>query len=89
MKTINNNSIKILVRIRDIENNLGLCEGRGMTKEQITNRCGMSDSTINRGIKLLKENGYIKEGIKNVNKNTYYITEQGINLLKAINKRTV
>lgn len=89
MRIINNNSIKILVRIRDVENNLGLCEGRGMTKEQITTRCEMSTSTINRGIKLLKDNGYIKEGIMSINRKTYYITQQGINLLKAINKRSI
>lgn len=89
MKTLNNNTIKVLIKIRDKENNLGLCQGRGITKEEVLKRCDLSDSTVNRAIKLLLEYGYIKEGIKNINKKTYYITQNGIGMLKSINKKTI
>lgn len=89
MKTLNNNSIKVLIKIRDKENNLGLCQGRGMTKEDIVKRSKLSVSTVNRAIKLLKEEGYINEAIKNVNKKAYYISEDGINMLKLLNKQSI
>ena len=89
MKTLNNNSIKVLIKIRDKENNLGLCQGRGMTKEDIVKRSELSVSTVNRAIKLLMEKGYINEAIKNINKKAYYISEDGIKMLKLINKKSI
>lgn len=89
MKTLNNNSIKVLIKIRDKENNLGLCKGRGMTKDDIVKRSELSVSTVNRAIKLLQEKGYINEAIKYINKKTYYISEDGINMLKLINENFV
>ena len=89
MKTLNNNSIKILIKIRDKENNLGLCQGRGMTKDDIVKRSELSVSTVNRAIKLLMEKGYINEAIKNINKKAYYISEDGIKMLKLINKKSI
>lgn len=89
MKTLNNNSIKVLIKIRDKENNLGLCQGRGMTKDDIVKRSELSVSTVNRAIKLLMEKGYINEAIKNINKKAYYISEDGIKMLKLINKKSI
>lgn len=89
MKTLNNNTIKVLIKIRDKENNLGLCQGRGVTKDDIVKRCDLSDSTVNRAIKLLLDKGYIKEGIKNINKKTYYISQEGVDMLRFINKKTI
>ena len=89
MKTLNNNSIKVLIKIRDKENNLGLCQGRGITKDDIVKRSEWSVSTVNRAIKLLLEKGYINEAIKHINKKTYYISEDGMNMLRLLNKQSI
>lgn len=89
MITLNNNSIKILINVRDKENNLGLCKGRGITKDILKEKSGLSESTINRAIKLLKDEGYIDDAIKNINKKAYYISKKGIEMLKILNEKSI
>lgn len=89
MKELNSNHIKVLINIRDKKNDIGLCMGKGMTKDELIKRCGLSASTINRAIRILLQNGYIKEAIKNVNKKSYYISEDGLNMLRLLNKKTI
>lgn len=89
MKELNNNSYLVLVSIRDKDNNLGLCKARGMTKYDIVQRSGLSESTVQRAIQVLITCGYIKEAIKQVNKKAYYISEDGVKEVLEANKNYV
>lgn len=80
----NNNAYKILQKIYNAKEKIGISEARGMTKDIIVERSGFSSSTVNRAIKVLLENGLIAEAIKQVNKNAYYVTEKGIERLKEM-----
>lgn len=87
MRTLNSNGFLVLTSIRNKENNTGLNAARGTEKEIIIKNSGLSSSTVNRALKLLLEEGLIKEAIKQVNKKAYYITESGITKLKEVNGR--
>lgn len=76
MKELNNNTYLVLVSIRDKENNKGLCKARGMSKCDIVTKSGLSESTVDRALKVLLECGYIKEAIKQINKKAYYISQE-------------
>lgn len=87
MAEANNNVYIVLQCIRDKNNDLGLCEARGMTKELIVQRSQLSTSTVNRAIIKLLELGLIKEAIKQVNKKAYYVTPKGVERVKELYKK--
>ena len=84
MNILNSNDYMILACIRDTENNIGLCEARGMTKIMIKERTELSISTVNRSINKLLEAGFINNAIKEINKKTYYINKIGTNRLLEV-----
>ena len=81
MLNLNSNDLVVLNSIIDKENNLGLCEARGMTKDLLVKKTELSLSTINRSIEKLLANEYISKGIKQVKKHSFYITQKGYNKL--------
>lgn len=87
MQVLNTNDFLILSCIGDKERNLGLCEARGMTRQMITDKSGLSMSTVIRSTNKLLEAGLIGNAIKQINTKAYYVTEYGIQRLKEINKR--
>ena len=86
MAILNSNDYVILYSIRDSKNNLGLCEGRGMSKKVIAERSKLSLSTVTRSVAKLLESGFISEAIKQVNTNAYYINEKGKARLSEVYK---
>ena len=60
--------------------------GTAITTEEIKNYCaiGKSDTTLNRAYRYLKSEGYIAQGGKDGKFFTYYVTEDGVNLLKEM-----
>lgn len=60
--------------------------GTAITTEEIKNYCtiGKSDTTLNRAFRFLKTEGYIEQGVKDGKFFTYYVTENGLNLLKEM-----
>jgi predicted transcriptional regulator len=83
----NNNVYIVLQCIRDKENDLGLCEARGMTKELIEQKSKLSSSTVNRALAKLLNMGLIKEALKQVNKKAYYVTPEGVQRVKELYKK--
>lgn len=88
MQKLNNNAYKILTFVGDKKNNIGLSAARGTSKEYIVERSGFSLSTVNRAIPLLLENGFIDNAIMQVSKKTYYITQKGLDEIRAMNNLT-
>lgn len=77
MAVLNSNDFRILSCIVDKENDLGMCEARGITKKALVKRSKLSESTINRSIKKLLEENLIAEAIKQINTKAYYLTIKG------------
>lgn len=87
MTTLNSNDYLILAYMRDIKNDIGVREARGMTKKIIAERSKLSISTVNRSIVKLLDSGLISEAIKQVNTNAYYVNEKGKARLIEVNKK--
>lgn len=64
-----------------------MCSCRGMTKDKIMEKTKLSRSTVNNALRILLENEFIEEGVKQVNKKAYYITEKGMKHYCEINKK--
>lgn len=77
MIILNSNDFKILACIVDKENDFGLCEARGTTKDMLKERSGLSMSTVNRSVKKLLQEELIAEGIKQIKKHSFYLTKKG------------
>ena len=60
--------------------------GTAITTEEIKSYCaiGKSDTTLNRAFRFLKTEGYIAQGVKDGKFFTYYVTDEGLNLLKEM-----
>lgn len=89
MNTFNSNIYKVFISIRDKNEKMGTCICHGTTKEKIMEKTGLSRSTVNKALKLLLDKKYIGEGVKFVNKKTYYITEEGMKNYLEINKESI
>src|SRR5574344_908132 len=74
---LNSNDLVILSSIVDKTNNLGMCEARGITKTLLSEKTNLSLSTVNRCINKLVKLGYVGNAIKQVRKNSYYLTKKG------------
>ncbi|HAT4302340.1 TPA: winged helix-turn-helix transcriptional regulator [Clostridium perfringens] len=84
MKKLNSNCIVVALSIMDYDKDLGFTEGRGTNKEEIMEKSRLSLSTVNRSLKLLIEQGLVKEAIKQINKKAYYVTQDGLDKIKEI-----
>lgn len=82
ISTLNSNDLLVLSCVRDREKNTGNCSARGTIKAVLVEKSGLSISTINRSVKKLIACGLLGNGVKQVNKTTFYITEKGISLLR-------
>lgn len=82
LKILNTNDLVVLSCVRDKENNTGLCSARGTTKAVLVEKSELSLSTINRSVKKLVECGLLENGVKQVNRTTYFITSKGLEILK-------
>lgn len=60
--------------------------GKAVTIQHINNYCpiGKSYTTILRAIQFLNNNGFIEQGVKDGQFNTYYINQNGIEKLKEM-----
>ncbi|MBP3931041.1 winged helix-turn-helix domain-containing protein [Romboutsia timonensis] len=83
---LNNNDYIILSSVRDKDNNLGLCKARGMTIDSLVDKSKLSTSTVRRSIKKLLDREFIDYGVRQINKNTFYVTEKGLMELKSVSK---
>ena len=86
MKSLNTNDFIILSSIRDSRNNFGMCKARGSTVGMIVLRSKLSESTVRRSIRKLLEKGFIDYGLKQINKDSFYVTELGINEIGEVRK---
>lgn len=86
MVILNSNDFVVLSSIRDKKNNLGLCKARGMTVKTLVETSKLSESTVRRSIKKLLQREYIDYGIKQINKDSFYVTEKGIKELEDVLK---
>lgn len=86
MVILNSNDFVVLSSIRDKKNNLGLCKARGTTIKTLIEVTKLSDSTVRRSIKKLLQKEYIDYGIRQVNKDSFYVTEKGIKELEDVLK---
>lgn len=86
MVVLNSNDFVVLSSIRDKKNNLGLCKARGMTVKTLVETSKLSESTVRRAIKKLLQREYIDYGIKQINKDSFYVTEKGIKELEDVLK---
>lgn len=87
IKVLNSNDYFILSKIYYPEEKMGDCVGRGLTKKLISERTELSISTINRSIPKLLKAGLVKEGIRQINKKTYYLSAKGKQRLLEVRKR--
>lgn len=86
MVILNSNDFVVLSSIRDKKNNLGLCKARGMTIKTLVEASKLSESTVRRAIKKLLQKEYIDYGIRQINKDSFYVTEKGIKELEDVLK---
>lgn len=86
MVVLNSNDFVVLSSIRDKKNNLGLCKARGTTVKTLVETSKLSESTVRRSIKKLLQREYIDYGIKQINKDSFYVTEKGIKELEDVLK---
>lgn len=86
MKSLNTNDFIILSSIRDSKNNLGMCKARGSTVKMIIEKSNLSDSTVRRSLKKLLARNFIDYAIKQVNKDSFYVTELGIREISEVKK---
>jgi len=86
MVVLNSNDFVVLSSIRDKKNNLGLCKARGMTVKTLVEASKLSESTVRRSIKKLLQREYIDYGIKQINKDSFYVTAKGIKELEDVLK---
>ena len=86
MVILNSNDFVVLSSIRNKKNNLGLCKARGTTIKTLIEVTKLSDSTVRRSIKKLLQKEYIDYGIRQVNKDSFYVTEKGIKELEDVLK---
>lgn len=94
---LNNNACRVLRNIPDQENDRGFNAARGMTRKAILNNCNVNKpedkqislSTVTRALKVLEQEGFIKEGIKIINVKTYFITNKGFEYLNEIKRRRI
>lgn len=84
MTKLNSNDYKILSCVRDKESNRGLSIGRGSTILQIAEKSQLSELKVRKTIKILLEEEFIIEGVKNVRAKTYCITEKGFKALQEL-----
>ena len=73
-----------LILITILSKNKAISAGTAISTEEIKNYCaiGKSDTTLNRAFRFLKSKDYIAQGVKDGKFFTYYVTENGLNLLK-------
>lgn len=86
MKSLNTNDFVILSSIRDSKNNLGMCKARGSTVKMIVDKSGLSESTVRRSLKKLLTRELIDYALKQVNKDSFYVTEIGIKEISEVRK---
>lgn len=60
--------------------------GKAVTMQYLNNYCpiGKSYATLLRAIQFLHKNGFIEQGVKDGQFNTYYITTIGIEKIKEV-----
>lgn len=86
MIILNSNDFVVLSSVRDKKNNLGLCKARGMTVKLLMEASKLSESTVRRSIKKLLAKGFIDYGVRQVNKDSFYVTELGIKELEEVKR---
>lgn len=86
MKSLNTNDFIILSSIRDSKNNFGMCKARGSTVKMIIEKSKLSESTVRRSLKKLLDKGFVDYGIKQINKDSFYVTELGIKEISDVKK---
>lgn len=86
MIILNTNDFIILSLIRDKKNNLGMCKARGITIKTLIENSKLSESTVRRSLKKLLEKGFVDYGLKQINKDSFYVTEEGIKEIQSIRK---
>lgn len=89
MKVLTENDYKVLSRIFDVKQNIGLSKVKGVTRKNLTEKTGLSYTKVRTAISLLMEYGFVDIGIAKGKEMTYYITEKGILELKSITSTSV
>lgn len=82
-KSLNVSDVKILIAISDKDNpSTGRSEIKGVTIKTLVTKTKYSHVKVRGTIKLLIQKGFVAEGLRNGNSKTYYMTDDGIKLLK-------
>lgn len=89
MRMLTENDYRILSRVFDNKSKKGFSRATGSTIEDVKAKIELSESKIRDALKTLIEYGYVEKGIKKVRKDTFFITELGLNDLRKINEMSV
>ena len=75
-----------LILMTILYKNKATSAGTAITTEEMKTYCniGKSDSTFNRAFRFLQNKEYINKGVKDGKFFTYYVTDNGIKLLKEM-----
>ena len=89
MKVLTENDYKVLARIFDVKQNIGLSKVKGITRKSLVEKTGLSYTKVRLAISLLMEYGFVDMGIAKGKEMTFYITEKGLLELKNITMTSV
>lgn len=89
MKVLTENDYKVLSRMFDVKQNIGLSKIKGITRKTLTEKTGLSYTKVRMAISLLMEYGFVDMGIAKGKEMTFYITEKGLLELKNITLTSV
>lgn len=89
VKVLTENDYKVLSRMFDVKQNIGLSKIKGITRKTLTEKTGLSYTKVRMAISLLMEYGFVDMGIAKGKEMTFYITEKGLLELKNITLTSV
>lgn len=89
MKVLTENDYKVLSRMFDVKQNIGLSKIKGITRKSLTEKTGLSYTKVRMAVSLLMEYGFVDMGIAKGKEMTFYITEKGLLELKNITLTSV
>lgn len=84
MRTLTENDYKVMSRILDEKNNIGLSKLSGVTRKSLVELTGLSYSKIRLALEALIEYEFVEEGIAKGKERTYFLTEKGMMELKLL-----
>lgn len=86
MLDLTRGDIEIFRSIVDKKSEIGTCKIKAVTIDDLAERSGFSKPKVRATLKKLIQLGWVEEGIKIVNKKSYYVTAFGVAEVAKISK---